>query len=257
MLKGKIALITGSGRGIGEAVSHKMAAYGAKIVAADVNEKNALETANSINVKNGEAIAIKVDITSKTDCEAGVKATIEKYGALDILVNCAGINTASLLKDISEELWDRILDVNLKGMLFMTQAAAGSMIDKRYGRIVNIGSIAGKIGEPMNGAYCVSKAGVHMLTQVFGLELAEYGITVNAVSPGPTDTIIMKEVFEQRGPIMGMSPEEFKEKFLSDIPLKRMASPVDIAEFISFLASDRASYVTGCSYTIAGGKILI
>jgi NAD(P)-dependent dehydrogenase (short-subunit alcohol dehydrogenase family) len=257
MLKGKVAIVTGASRGIGEGVAMKMAQYGAKVIIADLNLNQAEETAASIKNRHGDAAAVKVDVSHKVDCDAAVEKAIEEFGTLDILVNCAGINTACKLIDMTDEIWDKINDVNLKGTMYMCQAAAKVFVKKAYGRIVNIGSIAGKIGEAMNGAYCVSKAGVHMLTQVLALELADYGVTVNAVCPGPANTIIMKEVFEQRGPLAGMTPEEFKNEFLKDIPLKRMAEPEDVAELASFLASDRASYITGSAYTLAGGKILV
>ena len=256
MLKGKVAIVTGSSRGIGQGVAVKMAQYGAKVVVVDLNLDQS-DTIGKIKSNHAEAIAVKADVSKKSDCEAVVKKAVDTFGTVDILVNCAGINTACKVIDMTDEIWDRINNVNLKGTMYMCQAAAKVMAEKSYGRIVNIGSIAGKIGEAMNGAYCVSKAGVHMLTQVLALELADYGITVNAVCPGPANTIIMKEVFEQRGPLAGMTPEEFKNEFLKDIPLKRMAEPEDVAELASFLASDRASYITGSAYTLAGGKILV
>ncbi len=198
---------------------------------------------------------MKVNVTDSDECAAAVAKAVEAFGTLDILANCAGINIACKMIDMTSDIWDKINNVNLKGTLFMDQAAARVMVGNKYGKIVNISSISGKTPEAMNGAYCVSKAGVMMTTQVFAMELAEYGINVNAVCPGPANTIIMKEVFEQRGPLAGMTPEEFKQEFLKDIPLHRMAEPEDIAELMSFLASDRASYITGQCYTIAGGKI--
>jgi 3-oxoacyl-[acyl-carrier protein] reductase len=254
-LSNKVAIVTGGSRGIGKQVALTMASYGAKIVVADIDEACAKETAKEILISGGQAIAVKVDVTNKEKCANAVKKTVQTFGAVDILANCAGINVACRMIDMTDEIWDKINSVNLKGTVNMNQAAARIMVERKYGKIVNISSISGKTPEAMNGAYCASKAGVMMVSQVFAMELAEYGINVNAVCPGPTNTIIMKEVFEQRGPLMGMTPDEFKEEFLKDIPLHRMAEPLEIAELVSFLASDRASYITGQCYTIAGGKI--
>lgn len=130
------------------------------------------------------------------------------------------------------------------------------MIKYKYGKIVNISSQASKVGEAGNDPYCASKAAVNVLTQVLALELAPYNINVNAVCPGYTDTVIMQQVFEKRGPIEGMSPKEYEENLLSNVPLKRMAKPEEIGELIAFLASDRSNYITGVAITIAGGKVL-
>ena len=184
-----------------------------------------------------------------------VKKVVDAFGTIDIAANCAGINVACKMIDMTDDLWDRINNIDLKGTLYISQEAAKVMREHKYGHIVNIGSISGKIPEDMNGAYCVAKAGVLMMTKVMALELAEYNINVNAICPGPVNTNIMKEVFEQRGAISGMTPDEFRAFFLRDIPLGRMAEPDDIAELMCFLASDKASYITGVDYTIAGGKI--
>lgn len=255
MLAGKIALVTGGAQGIGKAVALKMAAYGAKIAIADYNEAGAAATADEIKAAGGEAIAIFCDVSKRESCDAAVQKTVEYFGTVDIAANCAGINVACKMIDMTDDLWDRINNIDLKGTLYISQAAAKVMREHKYGHIVNIGSISGKIPEDMNGAYCVAKAGVLMMTKVMALELAEYNINVNAICPGPVNTNIMKEVFEQRGAISGMTPDEFRAFFLRDIPLGRMAEPDDIAELMCFLSSDRASYITGVDYTISGGKI--
>ena len=255
MLTGKIALVTGGAQGIGRCVAMKMAAYGAKIAILDYNETGAVATATEIEQSGGSAVGIKCDVSKRESCEAAVQAVVDKFGTIDIVANCAGINVACKMIDMTDELWDRINNIDLKGTLYISQAAAKVMRDHRYGHIVNIGSISGKIPEDMNGAYCVAKAGVLMMTKVMALELAEYNINVNAICPGPVNTNIMKEAFEQRGAISGMTPDEFRKFFLRDIPLGRMAEPEDIAELMCFLASDKASYITGVDYTIAGGKI--
>lgn len=255
MLKGKVALVTGGAQGIGQCTALKMAEYGAKVAILDYNEAGAKATAEQICARGGEAVGIFCDVSKRESCEAAVKAAAGAFGTISIAANCAGINVACKMIDMTDELWDRINNIDLKGTLYISQEAAKVMREHRYGRIVNIGSISGKIPEDMNGAYCVAKAGVLMLTKVMALELAEYNITVNAICPGPVNTNIMKEVFEQRGAISGMTPDEFRQFFLRDIPLGRMAEPEDIAELMCFLSSDRASYITGVDYTISGGKI--
>ena len=254
MLENKIALITGGAQGIGQAVANKMAEYGATVAILDYNETGAKAAAEYICAGGGHAISVKCDVSNHSACEDAVAKVVKELGRIDIAANCAGINVACKMIDMTDTLWDRINNIDLKGTLYISQEVAKVMREHRYGHIVNIGSISGKIPEDMNGAYCVAKAGVLMLTKVMALELAEYNITVNAVCPGPVNTNIMKEVFEQRGAISGMTPDEFRKYFLRDIPLGRMAEPDDVAELICFLASDRASYITGVDYTISGGK---
>lgn len=255
MLHGKIAFVTGGAQGIGKCVALKMSSYGASVVIADYNEAGAIATASEIEAMGGAALGIKCDVSDKTSCEAAIAAAVDRFGTIDIAANCAGINVACKMIDMTDELWDRIFNIDLKGTMYISQLAAKVMRDHRYGRIVNIASISGKTPEDMNGAYCSAKAGVLMMSKVMALELAEYGITVNAVCPGPVNTNIMKEVFEQRSAIAGKTKEEWSKEFLKDIPLGRMAEPDDIAELMCFLASDRASYITGVDYTISGGKI--
>lgn len=255
MLKGNVAIVTGSAAGIGKCVAGQMANYGAKIIVADVNLDGANQTAEAIKAAGGQAIAVKVDVTKQAECEAVVAKAVDTFGTVDVLAHCAGINIACKLMDMTDELWDKINDINLKGTLYMNKAAAKVMAEHNQGKIVNIASVSGKLPEAMNGAYCVSKAGVQMLTQVFAMELADNNINVNAVCPGPVNTVLMQEVFEQRGPLAGMTPDEFRTEFLNTIPLKRMAEPEEVADLMSFLASDKASYITGQCYTLAGGKI--
>ncbi len=257
MLKDKIAIITGGARGIGQAVAYNMASHGAKVAIFDLNEEGLKETVDNIQKKGGSAVYCVMDVSKKVECEASVEMVVKKYGTVDILANCAGIIRASKLIDLSEKDWNTVIDVNLKGSFFLSQIAGRIMIEQKSGKIVNIASQAAKIGEAGNGVYCVSKAGIMMLTQVLALELAEYNINVNAVCPGYTDTIIMQKVFDERGPLMGMAPEEYEKNLLKEVPLGRMAKPDEIGELMSFLASDRASYITGVSVTIAGGKIMI
>ena len=169
-----------------------------------------------------------------------------KSAPAKVVVNCAGISTAGLMKDVGLSAWDLVMDVNTKAVFHISQLAAKQMIDNKIkGRIVNISSQASKIGERANGVYCVSKAAVNMITQVMGLELAEYGITVNAICPGYVRTDLLVQVFNERGPLEGMTPAEYEKLFTDRVPLGRLAEPEDIAKYTYFLASDDASYATG------------
>ncbi len=255
MLKDKITIVTGGAMGIGGSVARKFAQYGAKVLIVDFNEAEAEKNTNVIKAAGGIAEWIKADVTDYVQCEQAVERCVEVFGGLDILANCAGISSACKIADMTDAIWDRTLNVNLKGTMYMNKACLKVMKEAKAGRIINIASISGKTPEDMNGAYCVSKAGVMMLTQCVALENAEFGITANAVCPGPTNTAIMEQVFRERSKIEGITPEQFEKKFLSDIPLKRMAESDDIGELMCFLASDRAAYITGQCITIAGGKI--
>jgi NAD(P)-dependent dehydrogenase (short-subunit alcohol dehydrogenase family) len=164
-----------------------------------------------------------------------------------------------LFIDVEEDEWDRVMNINLKSIFLLSREVAKMMIrDKvKTGKIVSISSQASKIGELGNGVYCISKAGVNMLTQVLALELAEHGISVNAVCPGYVNTEMMQLVFQKRGPLEGMTPEEYEESLVSKVPMGRMASPEEIASLMIYLSSEESSYITGSSITIAGGKTLI
>jgi NAD(P)-dependent dehydrogenase (short-subunit alcohol dehydrogenase family) len=255
MLTNRVAFVTGAAKGIGKATALTLAGYGADVAVVDVL-KDVERTADEIRALGRKSAGILMDVTRKEQVDSAVKVAVQQFKKIDILVNCAGIVTSSLLVDLDEETWDRIMNVNLKGVFLVTQAVTKEMIKAGYGKIVNFSSQASKIGEAGNGPYCASKAAINVLTQVLALELAAYNINVNAVCPGYTDTEIMQQVFQKRGPLEGMSPEEYEAKLLAGVPLKRMARPEEIGELVAFLSSDRAGYITGITVTIAGGKVL-
>ncbi len=258
MLQGKVALVTGAASGIGRAICEVLAGYGADVAAVtDRNMKGLEGTAALVKAHGRRALAIKADVSRKADVEAAFDAVTTELGDVDIVVNSIGILYTAMIADIPENEWDRVIDVNLKGVMLVCQAAAKRMIPRRYGKIVNISSMVSKLGEAGNGVYCTSKAAVDMLTQVLALELAPYNINVNAVCPGHTDTELMNSVFETRGPLMGKTPAEFQQELVSTVPQGRMARPEEIAEVVAFLASDKASYVNGVPIVVGGGKIPI
>ena len=250
-------LITGAARGIGYSIAEKFAKAGDALYLVD-KDAEPLQASEEKLIKAGASSVKSFAINLRdNDAIGGMFDEIASAPA-EVVVNCAGISTAGLMKDVGVDAWDLVMDVNTKAVFRISQLAAGQMIEKGIkGRIVNISSQASKIGERANGVYCVSKAAVNMITQVMGLELAEYGITVNAICPGYVRTDLLVQVFNERGPLEGMTPAEYEKMFTDRVPLGRLAEPGDIANFTFFLASEEASYATGISHTVAGGVTLI
>jgi NAD(P)-dependent dehydrogenase (short-subunit alcohol dehydrogenase family) len=253
-LKNRVAMVTGAAQGIGKATSLILAQYGADIVATDVKEDGLKQTVTEIKTFGRKGMALTMDVSIKSEVAKCVEEALQNFGKIDILVNAAGICPSSMLMDLDEKVWDQVIDVNTKGVFLCSQAVARSMMKNRYGKIINVSSIASKTGEFGNGAYCVSKAGVSMLTQVQALELAPYNINVNAVCPGFTDTELLHNAFKTRESDGNVSAENYQQTLLEKVPLGRMAQPVEIGELIAFLASDKAAYITGEAVLIAGGK---
>ncbi|PKK82310.1 MAG: 3-oxoacyl-ACP reductase [candidate division Zixibacteria bacterium HGW-Zixibacteria-1] len=243
--KGKTALITGSARGLGKAIAEKLASLGAAVVISDVLMEQAEETVREFKEKGYEAFAFKADVTSGEDVKNMFDTVIAKYEKIDIVVNNAGITKDTLLIRMSEESWDKVISVNLKGAFLVTQAAAKVMMKQRYGRIVNISSVVGRMGNVGQANYSASKAGLIGLTKSSARELAARGITVNAIAPGFIETEMTKSL-----------PEAVRESFMQSTPLKRFGQPQDVASAVAFLASDEASYITGQVLGIDGGLLM-
>ena len=240
-LKDRVALITGAAGGIGEATALLFAEEGARVGVQDVNIAGAEKVVAAISEKGGKAIAIAGDITKKANCESIVSSMTGEYGKLDILINNAGINKDALVRKMTEEQWDEVLSVNLKGTFLMCQAAYEPMSGANYGRIVNTASI-GALGNMGQANYAASKAGVMGLTRTLALEFAKYGITVNCVAPGATETKMTAGI-----------PEDIRKFIEGKIPFRRFAKPREIAGMHLFLASDEASYITGQTIFVDGG----
>ena len=254
-LKDRVAIVTGGGAGIGRSICINMAKEGAKVAAMDINEEAALETAEMIEKEDGDALALKMDVTLKADVQAMTAQVLKTHGKIDILVNNAGTDIKGSITELAENTWDTLMNINLKGVFLCTQAAVASMIEQRYGRIVNISSMAGKTGEPLTSPYCATKFGVIGFTQSIALELGKHNITVNAVCPGPVDTDLIRQSVAQSAKIKGMAPEDFlQEFFINPTPLGRIAQPVDIARAVIFLASDEAEFITGSTLNVSGGR---
>ena len=255
-LKGKGVVVTGGTQGIGFATAKVFSGYGAKLFLLDF--KNAEQSVKKLRDRGVEAGWAYCDVSNEESVREGFAAAEQFLGEIHVLINCAGIGYASILKDLSMEEWRNVMAVNGDSVFMMTKEAANHMIAKGIeGNIINVSSQAAKLPEYGNGVYCCSKAVVSALAQVFALELAEYGIRVNAVCPGYTDTDNMQQVFLDRGPIEGMTPEQYEAHLMRNVPLGRMALPEEVGEFIAFLASNKATYITGVAHTIAGGSTLI
>ncbi len=240
-LKDRVALITGAGRGIGEAIARRFAAEGAIVVATDIMEENVKKLAAELNADGFRSMGVPIDVTSKSDVEAMVEKVVGTYGRLDILINNAAINRDALTKKMTEEQWDAVININLKGSFLCAKAAAEPMMEQKYGKINNTASI-GALGNIGQANYAASKCGVIGLTSTLALELAKYNINVNCVAPGGTETAMTAGI-----------PDTVRQKIIETIPLKRFAKPEEIADLHLFLASDEASFITGQVIFCDGG----
>jgi NAD(P)-dependent dehydrogenase (short-subunit alcohol dehydrogenase family) len=250
-----VAIVTGGGNGIGRGICEYMASLEAKIVVAEIDIDAAQQVVDLIGDKGGEAIALKVDVTQKAAVEKMVADTLKAYGKIDILVNNAGTDIKGAITELEESTWDTLMNLNLKGIFLCTQAVLPTMIERRYGRVVFLGSMASKTGEPFTSPYCATKFGVIGFMQSVALEMGKHNITLNAVCPGPVDTELIRQSVTQSAKIKGMAPEDFLQEFFIDpTPLGRIAKPLDIARAVSFLASDEAEFITGSTLNVSGGR---
>ena len=246
MLKNKIVLITGAGRGIGRAIAIALAKEGAEVVINyNGSEERAKEVKQTIEENGGKASIYKCNVSDFAACEAMIKDIVKEYGHLDILVNNAGITKDGLLMKMSEEDFDKVLDTNLKGTFHTIRAALRQMIRQRSGRIINMASVVGVSGNAGQANYAASKAGVIGLTKTAAREVASRGITVNAVAPGFIETD-MTEVL----------PEKIKEASAAQIPLGKFGKAEDVANAVAFLASEDAGYITGQVLHVDGGMVM-
>jgi NAD(P)-dependent dehydrogenase (short-subunit alcohol dehydrogenase family) len=244
-LEGKVALVTGAGRGIGRAIALVLARSGARVAVNALHPERAEKVAREVQELSAKAMAVPADVSVRGEVKAMVERVISEWGGLDILVNNAGIIMVSPLKDMPEDLWDRVLDVNLKGIYLCSHYAIPHMVRKGWGRIINIASIASFMVLAGRGAYAASKGGVVQLTRVMAVELAKHGVTVNAVAPGFIETDMVKERVREGALDL--------KRLLGRIPVGRMGDPFEIAKVVAFLASDDASYITGTTLVVDGG----
>lgn len=246
MLNEKVAIVTGAGRGIGKAIALQFASLGAKVV---INYRSSIsqveELLKTIQENGGEAIAIRADISKEEEAKKLIEEAVSHFGRIDILVNNAGITKDNLLMRMSEEDFDSVLDINLKGTFFCTKSASKIMLKQKSGKIINISSVVGLTGNIGQANYAASKAGVIGMTKAVARELASRGITVNAVAPG----FIESDMTDQLS-------DKIKEATLANIPLKRYGYASEVAQTVSFLASEAANYITGQVISVDGGMVM-
>ncbi len=255
MLQGKMALVTGAARGIGQAIALQLAQAGADVAVADVREGLLRETVAGIEGQGRRALALTVDVTQKAQVEEMVEQVVSAFGRIDVFFNNAGIIKVHDFLDITEEDWDRIMDVNAKGVFLCGQVVARQMVHQGQGKIINTASIAARQGVPDSAVYGASKAAVMSLTRSMALSLASKGVTVNALAPGMVDTDMWALIDEQTAAMRGMPKGEPRSRRIRSIPLGRPAQPEDIARVAVFLASSNADYMTGQTINIDGGNV--
>jgi 3-oxoacyl-[acyl-carrier protein] reductase len=255
-LQDQVAIVTGAGRGIGRATALELARLGADIVVAELDTGNGDKTAALVQDAGRRAAVVPTDVTRRADLAAMVERTLAAFGRLDILVNNAGIYRAAPVLEVTEEHWDAIMTINARAVFFASQAVLPTMIAARQGCIVNLASMAGKIGSRTNLPYNASKAAVVSLTKSLALAHAGDGVRVNCVCPGFVETDMWSKVAAEQGAILGLTPEEFTRKRLDTVPLGRMERPEDVAAVIGFLASPRAAYMTGQALSVDGGLVM-
>ena len=244
----RVAIVTGAGQGMGLAIAGRLLSEGASVVLADINGEQLARAVDEFHASSARVESAQVDLTRAQDVTRLVDTARARFGPIAILVNNAGVLRSSAIEQISEDEWDLVVDVNLKAFFLCAQAVLPDMKSRRYGKIVNMASMAGRATSTLGGAhYTAAKAGVLGLSRHLARELAPYRINVNAVSPGIVDTPMVASA---------LTPEQ-REKLAASIPFERLADPAEVASLVAFLVSDEAAYITGASVDIHGGEMII
>ena len=241
-LEDKVAIVTGAGRGIGRAIARKLAAEGATVAATDVDEATAQDTAAAIGER---ALALRADVTARDSVDAMVAAVHERFGRIDVLVNNAGWDTAGPFVASDPADWDRVIAINLYGVLHTSHAVLPIMAEQGAGSVVNLASDAGRVGSSGEAVYSAAKGGVIAFTKATARELARHRVNVNCICPGPTDTALFAS--------MGGDDPKLRDALIRAIPFRRLAEPEDIAGAVAFFASDEAAFITGQTLSVSGG----
>jgi NAD(P)-dependent dehydrogenase (short-subunit alcohol dehydrogenase family) len=254
-LAGKVAIVTGAGRGIGRAIAERLAADGASVVAVDRDGSTAEETARALASAGCPGRAIEADVGTADGRRRFITAALDAYGRLDVLVNNAGIVRVHRPEEVTEAEWDDIININCKAVFFSCVAARPHLAAAGGGHIVNVASIAGKVATPWWTPYGVSKAGVIALTRSLAVAYARDGIHVNCVCPSPVETAMWRQIDYEEAPRLGFAPGAFTKMRLESTPLGRLAQPADVAGVVSFLCSPDAAYMTGQAVNVSGGMV--
>jgi 3-hydroxybutyrate dehydrogenase len=254
---GKVALVTGGGTGIGKAISEILAKNGARVAVASRNPSHLETVAKQFDSRNYLFLTIQMDVRKKSEVQRAVAQVVSAWGSIDVLINNAGISGLNRIDDPDDSRWYDILETNLTGMYLVTKEVLKVMKDHSGGRIINISSVLGKFGVPGYSAYCATKHGTIGFTRALALEVVNRGITVNAVCPGWVDTEMARLGIEESAAYQGISPEQFKKQAIEAVPIKRFLEAEEVAQFVLYLASQKASGITGQAINICGGQTMV
>jgi 2-hydroxycyclohexanecarboxyl-CoA dehydrogenase len=247
-MSNRVALVTGGAQGIGKGIATTLGEQGFRVAVADLNLGAAEETAKEISAAGGDAIAVQVDVTSRDSVQSAVAEIEGSLGPIEVVVNNAGWDDFMPFVKTDEEFWDRILDINFKGALRVIHAVVPGMIERGFGRVINIGSDAGRVGSSLEAVYSGAKGGIIAFTKTLAREVATKGVTANTVCPGPTDTPALRKFAEGSG-----DAEKVIGGMTRAVPMKRLGTPSDVGPAVAFFASDGAGFVTGQTLSVSGG----